>query len=161
MAKGRPHGLLGSANPRWSHRDPVEGSIPFPPGTREFAVWTAATDTAHDRLREMDARIARTAQVTLDPRVYRTQLLDLAVDRFDVWAERGFAVVSTEETRHAYECWLANYVTNWLRYVAETCPRVDMRDELERRLRKRSEAWSGRALGPSHESPLHAKATPI
>jgi phage terminase Nu1 subunit (DNA packaging protein) len=109
----------------------------------------------------MDARIARTAQVTLDPRVYRTQLLDLAVDRFDVWAERGFAVVSTEETRHAYECWLANYVTNWLRYVAETCPRVDMRDELERRLRKRSEAWSGRALGPSHESPLHAKATPI
>ena len=161
MTKERPHRLPGSANPRWSHRDPVEESDPFPPGTRELSTWTAATETAHGQLREMDARIARTAQVTLDPKVYRAQLLDLAVDRFDVWAERGLSVVSTEATRHAYECWLTCYVTNWLQYVADTCPRVDMGDELGRRLRKRSEVRLRRALGASQESPLHAEATPI
>ncbi len=125
---------LGPAQPRWSHRDPVEGGNPFPPGTPVRTAWAAATDTALDRLREMDARIADTAQVTLDPTVYRTQLFDLAVGRFEIWTERGLAVVSTEDTRLAYERWLDRYLTNWMRYVAETCPRVEALEELTRRL---------------------------
>ena len=80
----------------------------------------------------------RTAQVTLDPLRYRAQLLDLAVDRFDIWTERGLTVVSTEQTRRDYEHWLAAYVTNWLHYVADTCPRVDAATELRARLRERA-----------------------
>ena len=69
--------------------------------------------------------------------LYRAQLLDLAVGRFDIWTERGLTVVSTEQTRRDYEHWLAAYVTNWLRYVADTCPRVDAAAELRVRLRER------------------------
>ena len=101
-------------------------------------MWETGTAAARDRLRYMDARIARTAQVTLDPLRYRAQLLDLAVGRFDIWTERGLTVVSTEQTRRDYEHWLAAYVTNWLHYVADTCPRVDAATELRARLRERA-----------------------
>ena len=138
MGNGLPAALRSSAVPRWSHRDPVEGGNPYPRGAPEWAVWETGTAAARDRLRRMDARIARTAQVTLDPALYRAQLLDLAVGRFDIWTERGLTVVSTEQTRRDYEHWLAAYVTNWLRYVADTCPRVDAAAELRVRLRERT-----------------------
>ena len=137
-----PNGFLDSAVPRWSHRDPVEGGNPFSPDGFGHEIWLAATTLAQMELVEHDARLATTAEVTLDLVLYRTQLIELAVDRFDTWAKRGRRVVTDEVDRLDYARWLGRYANNWLRYVTETCPTVDMQDELERRLRERCEVWS-------------------
>lgn len=76
------------------------------------------------------------AQVTLDPTVYRTQLFDLAAGRFAIWTERGLAAVSAADSGRDYEHWLDRYLTNWIQYVADTCPHVKGLDELRRRLRE-------------------------
>ena len=137
-----PHYTLGvpreirhrSAVPRWSHRDPVEGGNPFIDGDPRREIWEAATREARRELERCDAHIAATARVTLDPVVYRAQLIDLALRRFDTWAGRGLSVVSNEGELADYRRWLDVYVENWLGYVADTCPRVDTGDELRRRL---------------------------
>jgi hypothetical protein len=134
-----------SAVPRWSHRDPVESGNPFPRATREHQAWETATAEALRQLGRCDARLAVTAQVSLDPDVYRAQLLDLAVERFDTWAHRGLAVVWSDDDGRAYTRWLEEYVRNWLRYVAETCPRVIVGDELGSRLSGRATDWSAQA----------------
>ena len=134
-----------SAVPRWSHRDPVEVGNPFPPDDPRHQVWHAATADGREALRRFDARLETTAQVTLDPTIYRAQVLDLAVGRFDVWARRGGAVVSSRGSLRDYERWLDEYVGNWLRYVADTCPRVDVGDELRRRLTARAAHWTAAA----------------
>ncbi len=130
-----------TAVPRWSHRDPVEGGSPFSGGDPRRKVWDAATLAARRALERCDGDIAATARVTLDPVVYRTQLIDLALRRFDIWAERGLSVVSNEGELDDYRSWLAIYVGNWLGYVADTCPRVDTGDELQRRLDDARRRW--------------------
>ena len=130
-----------SAVPRWSHRDPVAGGNPFPPGDARHGTWDAATTDARRALLRFDADLKVTAQVTLDPAIYRAQLLDLAVGRFDVWARRGRSVVSSDGALQNYEQWLTDYVANWLGYVAETCPHVEVGDELRTRLRGRAAYW--------------------
>ena len=130
-----------SAVPRWSHRDPVEAANPFPPADARHSTWPAATADARRALLRFDADLEATAQVTLDPALYRAQLLDLAIGRFDVWARRCRSVVSSRDALGDYDRWLADYVANWLRYVAETCPRVDVGDELRTRLRGRAAHW--------------------
>ena len=136
-----PVALCLSAVPRWSHRDPVAGGNPFPPTDARHGTWDAATTDARRALLRFDADLKVTAQVTLDPAIYRAQLLDLAVGRFDVWARRGRSVVSSDGALQNYEQWLTDYVANWLRYVAETCPRVEVGDELRTRLRGRAAHW--------------------
>ena len=141
MAPSLENGLRPSAVPRWSHRDPVEGGNPFPPADPRHRRWDTATDDARQTLVRFDARLEATAQVTLDPAIYRAQLLDLAVGRFNVWARRGRSVVSSDGALRDYERWLEDYVANWLGYVAETCPRVEVGDELRTRLRGRAAHW--------------------
>lgn len=136
MTHGPAPATFDAAQPRWSHRDPVEGSEPFPPGTADHEAWTTATETARGRLREMDAAMVDSAQITLDPIVYRAQLFDLATGRFAIWTERGLAAVSAAAGCLGYERWLDRYVKNWLEYVADTCPLVEGLDELEHRLRE-------------------------
>ena len=130
-----------SAVPRWSHRDPVVGGNPFPPTDARHGTWDTATTDARRALLRFDADLEVTAQVTLDPAIYRAQLLDLAVGRFDVWARRGRSVVSSDGALQNYEQWLTDYVANWLGYVAETCPHVEVGDELRTRLRGRAAYW--------------------
>ncbi len=130
-----------SAVPRWSHRDPVVGGNPFPPTDARHGTWDTATTDARRALLRFDADLEVTAQVTLDPAIYRAQLLDLAVGRFDVWARRGRSVVSSDGALQNYQQWLADYVANWLGYVAETCPHVEVGDELRTRLRGRAAYW--------------------
>ena len=91
-----------SAVPRWSHRDPAEGGSPFADGDPRREVWDAATLEARRALERCDADIAATARVTLDPDAYREQLVDLALRRFDIWAERGLSVVSDDRGREDY-----------------------------------------------------------
>ena len=136
-----PVALCLSAVPRWSHRDPVAGGNPFPPGDARHGTWDAATTDARRALLRFDADLKVTAQVTLDPAIYRAQLLDLAVGRFNVWARRGRSVVSSDGALQNYEQWLTDYVANWLGYVAKTCPRVEVGDELRTRLRGRAAHW--------------------
>ena len=136
-----PVALCLSAVPRWSHRDPVAGGNPFPPTDARHGTWDAATTDARRALLRFDADLKVTAQVTLDPAIYRAQLLDLAVGRFDVWARRGRSVVSSDGALQNYEQWLTDYVANWLGYVAKTCPRVEVGDELRTRLRGRAAHW--------------------
>ena len=140
---GLPQTLLDSARPRWSHRDPVEDGNPFPPGDPNAARWAEATATARARLRAHDARLAETADVTLDPARYRAQIVELAGVRFDTWAKR-LLVVLDDEARRAEGClWLDRYVDNWLAYAAETLPHVTFGTELEDRLRASARYWSG------------------
>ena len=84
MATSLQNALRPSAVPRWSHRDPVEGGNPFPPADPRHRRWDIATDDARQALVRVDERLEATAQVTLDPVLYRAQVLDLAVGRFDV-----------------------------------------------------------------------------
>jgi hypothetical protein len=137
--------------PRWSHRDPVEGGNPFPGGDPRRGIWDAATDEARRALARCDAHIAATARVTLDPVVYRGQLIDLALRRFDVWAERGLSVVSNEGELDDYRRWLDAYVGNWPGYVADTCPRVDAGDELRRRLDAARGRWQEAARAAAEQ----------
>ncbi len=130
-----------TAVPRWSHRDPVEDGNPFPAGDPRRDTWDAATRDARRALDRCDAHIAATARVTLDPVVYRAQLLDLALRRFDIWAERALSAVSDEETLDDYRRWLDVYLENWLAYVADTCPRVETGEELPRRLAAARKRW--------------------
>jgi hypothetical protein len=143
MSDEPPLATREAAQPRWSHRDPVEGRHLFPPGAPGHAIWAKATKVARNKLREMDAAMLASAQVTLDPVVYRAQMFDLAAARFTVWTERGLAVISTKSSCRDYERWLDRYVENWLAYVAETCPRIERLDELDQRLR---EVAGGRVL---------------
>ena len=136
-----PATLQRSAVPRWSHRDPVEGDNPFSADDPRRAVWSASTDDARQSLIDLDAGLAVTAEVTLDPGIYRRQLLDLAVARFDIWAQRVAHVVFDSEDLSDYAGWLADYATNWLYYLTDTCPHVDARDELQTRLAARAKKW--------------------
>ena len=144
-----------SAVPRWSHRDPVEGGNPFPGGDPRREIWDAATGEARRALARCDAHIAATARVTLDPVVYRGQLMDLALRRFDIWAERALSVVSSDGAHDDYRQWLDVYVGNWLRYVADTCPRVEPGDELRRRLDTARKRWleAAHAAAPNRADP--------
>ena len=119
----------------------MESGNPFPEGDPRRIVWDAATGKARRALDRCDAHIAATARVTLDPVVYRAQLIDLALRRFDIWAERGLSVVSSEEALDDYRWWLDVYVGNWLGYVADTCPRVETGDQLPRRLEAARRRW--------------------
>jgi len=130
-----------SAVPRWSHRDPVEDGNPFPTDDARHGTWDTATTDAQQALLRFDAYLKATAQITLDPARYRVQLLDLAVGRFDVWARRGHSVVSSRDAVGEYEQWLEEYVANWLGYVTETCPHVEVGDELRTRLSGRAAHW--------------------
>ena len=134
-----------SAVPRWSHRDPAEGGSPFADGDPRREVWDAATLEARRALERCDAHVAATARVTLDPDAYREQLVDLALRRFDIWAERGLSAVSDDRGRADYRQWLDAYADNWLAYVADTCPRVDAGPALRRRLDAARRRWSDAA----------------
>lgn len=130
-----------SAVPRWSHRDPVESGNPFPAGDPRRGTWDAATREAKRALERCDAHIAATARVTLDPVVYRAQLIDLALRRFDIWSERALSVVSDGGELDDYRRWLDIYVESWLGYVADTCPRVETGEDLPRRLDAARDRW--------------------
>ena len=119
----------------------MEGGNPFVDDDPRREIWDAATREARRALERCDAHIAATARVTLDPFVYRAQLIDLALRRFDTWAERALSVVSNEGELDDYRRWLDVYVGNWLDYVADTCPRVDTGDELSRRLKAARGQW--------------------
>ena len=141
MAASLPTVLRTSAVPRWSRRDPVEGENPFPPADTRHGTWDNATVHARQALLRFDADLEATAEITLEAARYRAQLIDLAVGRLNVWAQRGCSVVSSRDALRNYEQWLDDYVANWLVYVAETCPRVEVGNELQTRLRGRAAFW--------------------
>ena len=150
-----------SAVPRWSHRDPVEGSNPFAGSDPRHRGWKEATARALAALGRHDQGLAASALISSDPRIYGRQLIDLATARFDTWAQRGLAAVDNDPAQRHYAAWLQAYVANWRRYVAVTCPHVGaaVRDELHARLRARATHWTtvarrpgparGRRVGPS------------
>ena len=139
---GFPPALRASARPRWSHRDPVEGDNPFEKNDPRYTRWAEATTIALKSLDSHDNQLRRTAPVTTDPDRYRSQMLDLAVARFDTWARRGLSVVSDDETRHDFAGWLHDYIENWLVYTAETCPQIDVRNALRARLTACANDWT-------------------
>ncbi len=136
-----PAALRASAVSRWSHRDAVEGGNPFPTRDRRHEPWDTATRRAKEALLGFDAELAAHAKITSDPDVYRVQLLGLAEGRFDVWARRGLSVVWSDGALRDYEQWLVDYTGNWLQYVRETCPGIDVDADLRARLGDRAEYW--------------------
>ena len=68
--------------------------------------------------------------------------MSLATTRFDIWAERGLAVVDSQLLRNEYVTWLHTYAANWLAYVDDTCPHVSINEELKTRLSIRTAHWA-------------------
>lgn len=148
------------AVPRWSHRDPVEESNPFPTDDVRHTQWEEATARARAALRRYDAALAASEVVTSEPDVYARRWLDLATMRFDTWAQRGLAVVEDAPAQHDYAAWLQTYVANWRAYVADTCPHVapKTRRELGSRLAARAAHWINRASAACrHACPERAR----
>jgi hypothetical protein len=142
-----PATLRSSAVARWSHRDPVEGGNPFPPDDLRHEVWHDATRSAKDVLVRTDRDLDEAEKGGPHPDPYSTRVVALAVSRFDVWARRAQSIVRSPAALRDYEVWLTTYVANWLAYVADTCPRVDVGDDLGAQLSSRAERWIAEARG--------------
>lgn len=145
-----------SAVPRWSHRDPVEPGNPFPLPDPRHAVWEAASSQARTTLKQFDARLEMGGQ---EVEAYPVRLVGLALARFDTWARRGQAVVTSAVDLEDYEAWLGDYRRNWLAYVADTCPHVDVDRELRSRLAERVSFWITRARA-RQEHPIDDENAP-
>jgi hypothetical protein len=152
-----PTALRSSAVARWSHRDPVEGGNPFPLHDSRHEAWHAATCSALDVLVRVDRELDEAERAGPHPDPYPVRLVALAVLRFDVWARRVQSIVRSPAALQDYEAWLTTYVAHWLVYVADTCPRTEVGDDLRARLSARAQHWvaeARRALcavdGPSH-----------
>ncbi len=104
--------------------------------------WSHATAVAENSLRHHDVQLNRRASSTKDREQYQLELVSLAINRFDTWAERGLAVVNSQTLYTEYAAWLHTYATNWLAYVTETCPHVSINEELNTRLTIRTDHWS-------------------
>lgn len=147
-----PAALRSAAAARWSHRDPVEAGNPFPPADDRHQAWDAATRLALDALVRMDEELDAAERAGSHPDPYPVRLVSLAAARFDVWARRVLTIVQSPEALADYRAWLDLYVANWIAYVADTCPRVPVADELRERLTSRARYWIGEAermLGPA------------
>ena len=137
-----PARLKDSARPRWSHRDPVEGGNPFERHSQSHAKWSRATDSARNSLRRHDDHLNIRLANAEDLKEYQGELVSLATTRFDIWAERGLAVVDSQLLRNEYGTWLHTYAANWLAYVDDTCPHVSINEELKTRLSIRTAHWA-------------------
>jgi hypothetical protein len=152
-----PSALRSSAVARWSHRDPVEGGNPFLLNDPRHEAWHVATCSARDALVRIDRELDEAEAAGPHPDSYPVRLVALSVSRFDVWARRVQAIVRSPAALQDYEVWLSTDVANWLVYVADTCPRVEVGDDLRARLSSRAQYWvaeASRALqavdGKSH-----------
>jgi hypothetical protein len=148
-----PETLTNSARPRWSHRDPIEGGNPFKLHSQSHATWSRATAIAKDRLRHHDDQLNKRLTHTDDIQEYQSELVSLATTRFDIWAERGLAVIDSQPLYNKYIAWLHTYATNWLAYVDDTCPRISVKKILETRLAIRTKHWTTVAQSQLRHSP--------
>ena len=139
-----PELLRKSTIPRWSHRDPVECDNPFSPTDDRYPIWERATRAAKATLVRIDEQFATNPDQHL-PREYPAQVVFLARLRFDVWSERTLSVVITETTVDDYKHWLNNYTDNWLRYVGDTCPNINIRHDMRGHLVTQSRFWVNEA----------------
>ena len=140
-----PAALRSSAVARWSHRDPVEGGNPFPLDDSRHEAWHAATCSARDVLVRIDRELDEAEEAGPHPDPYPVRLVALAVSRFDVWARRVQSIVRSPAALRDYEVWLTTYVAHWLVYVADTCPRAEVGDDLRARLSSRAQYWVAEA----------------
>jgi hypothetical protein len=127
-----PDALRSTAVARWSHRDPIECGNPFSPEDARYSLWHAATTHAKDTLIQNDAELE--LKQARHPQPYSVRLIALAAARFDIWAQRTLAVVEGPRAFEDYSRWLDDYRENWLTYVAETCPNIDVVDDLRAKL---------------------------
>ena len=148
-----PAWLRTAAQPRWSHRDPVGNDNPFPISNPHHDRWQRATDLAIDELRRHDERLNELNSTIINVASYRSQMIELAVTRFDTWACRGLATVDQQRYFECYASWLQGYVNSWLDYAADTCQHVDVHDDLQARLTKRAMYWTAEAQTLVNQDP--------
>ena len=89
----------------------------------------------------MDENLDREERAGTAHEPYAARVVALATLRFDVWAHRGLSVVTGDDAGADYDQWLARYTANWLAYVADTCPQLDVRTELAATLAGRTRYW--------------------
>jgi hypothetical protein len=145
-----PAALRSSAAARWSHRDPVEGGNPFPQHDSRHEAWNAATLVATDALVHIDRELDEVERAGEHPDPYPVRVIGLAESRFDVWAKRLLSIVRNAAALEDFEVWLAIYVEHWLAYVSDTCPKVDVGDDLRTRLAGRAKYWVAEASRAVH-----------
>ena len=136
---GRPRSRVGRTETR---SKPV---IRFHPATPRAEAWKIATEIALHALRHHDRALGVEPQILHVPDRYSVRVQDLAVARFNIWAKRGLAAIDDKNALPEYGEWLETYVTNWLAYVTDTCPKLDVRQSLHERLAERTVTWVDRA----------------
>ena len=140
-----PKNLRNSAVARWSHRDPVEKGNPFPNHNPCHHEWEIATRHAIATLDTYDSQLAPPDMGPFALSLYQERLVALAVTRFDTWAQRGLSVVRNQSMLRDYEDWLTTYAANWLVYVVDTCPHVNVTRVLRERLAAHVKQWTLKA----------------
>ena len=138
-----PDSLRFSAVARWSHRDPIEQGNPFSQKDSRHRMWHTATAYAEKALVRSDGEFEHTLRNKPEP--YPTCVVILAVSRFDVWSRRALSIVRSYPALLDYEQWLAMYVKHWLKYVKDTCPKIDVNDIMGTQLTARAKHWAGAA----------------
>lgn len=138
-----PKALRFYAVARWSHRDPIEQDNPFSQKDSRHRVWRTATIHAEKALVRSDRELEDTLRNKPEP--YPTSVVILAMSRFDVWSRRALSIVQSCSALQDYELWLAMYVKHWLRYVEDTCPKIDVNDIMRTQLNARAKHWTDTA----------------
>ena len=139
-----PDLLRKSTVPRWSHRDPVESDNPFSPDDDRHQIWAIATRLAKTTLVRIDEQF-NTDPARHPPDKYPARVVVLARLRFDVWSERALSVVMTEPAVEDYSRWLSDYTDNWLNYIDDTCPNINIRHDMRAHLTTQSRFWVNEA----------------
>ena len=134
--------------------DPVEGN-PFRQGDPRHRIWEEASRIAEERWYRFCAQHLEAAPQ--HPSAYPEWVVKLTSRRFDIWAERGLAVVWSDAAARAYDQWLVNYADSCLQSVA-SLRREQLADPLPRlgaTLAARVSHWKADARGYLAEQPEH------
>ena len=92
-----------------SDGDPVEGN-PFSNEDARHQVWKEATRDAEDKLHLLQFNLLQSSRVAAEEP--NTRLVNLAVAKFDIWAERGVRVVWDDAAVRGYDKWLESYAND-------------------------------------------------
>src|SRR4051812_29310642 len=94
--------------------DPV-GENPFPQSSGMHRVWNDATRLAEEQVCRLDAAAASSLRPDNVPQVSS----DLFVGRFDAWASRDLAVVSSDLKLRVYDKWLVALADSTLHQMSQ------------------------------------------
>ena len=125
--------------------DPFRGN-PFKKGDPRHRVWEDSTRTAETAVHQFAAHHLEVFPIdSVDQPLWHVDHLS---PKFDIWAERYFAVIWSDKAALDFDRWLFNYANSWLQDLTSEpglCPTVYVLPMLRARLAGRVEHWKAEA----------------